>query len=91
MAAAVKARYSWMTGKRKNSIARVWIKKGEGKIFINGKLYRSKFLKGIPILEKGTLKICPYGGFNGLISQFIYMNRRIKLKEIIRNLKKGHS
>ena len=28
---------AYATGKRKNSIARVWIKKGEGKILINGK------------------------------------------------------
>ena len=28
---------SYATGKRKNSIARVWLKKGEGKIIINGK------------------------------------------------------
>ena len=28
---------SYATGKRKNSIARVWLKKGEGKISINGK------------------------------------------------------
>ena len=29
---------SYATGKRKNSIARVWLKKGEGKISINGKI-----------------------------------------------------
>ena len=28
---------AYATGKRKNSIARVWIKKGEGEILINGK------------------------------------------------------
>ena len=28
---------SYATGKRKNSIARVWLKKGDGKISINGK------------------------------------------------------
>ena len=28
---------SYATGKRKNSIARVWIKKGNGTIIINGK------------------------------------------------------
>ena len=27
---------SYATGKRKNSIARVWLKKGEGNISING-------------------------------------------------------
>ena len=29
---------SYATGKRKNSIARVWIKKGKGKITINSQL-----------------------------------------------------
>jgi len=28
---------AYATGKRKNSIARVWIKKGTGKIYVNGK------------------------------------------------------
>ena len=27
----------YATGKRKNSIARVWLKRGEGKISVNGK------------------------------------------------------
>ena len=28
---------SYATGKRKNSIARVWVKQGNGKILVNGK------------------------------------------------------
>ena len=34
---------SYATGKRKNSIARVWLKKGEGKISVNGKSLNKYF------------------------------------------------
>ena len=40
---------SYATGKRKNSIARVWLKKGEGKIFINGKSLNIYFAR--PVLQ----------------------------------------
>jgi len=40
---------SYATGKRKNSIARVWIKKGDGKISINGKSLDSYFSR--PVLQ----------------------------------------
>ena len=39
----------YATGKRKNSIARVWLKKGEGKISINGKLLKDYFSR--PVLQ----------------------------------------
>ena len=34
----------YATGKRKTSIAKVWVKKGTGKIFVNGKLYSEYFV-----------------------------------------------
>ena len=40
---------SYATGKRKNSIARVWLKKGEGKISINGKSLKDYFSR--PVLQ----------------------------------------
>ena len=40
---------SYATGKRKNSIARVWLKKGEGKISINGKPIKDYFSR--PVLQ----------------------------------------
>ena len=40
---------SYATGKRKNSIARVWLKKGEGKILINGKVAKEYFTR--PVLQ----------------------------------------
>ena len=39
----------YATGKRKNSIARVWLNKGEGKISINGKLIKDYFTR--PVLQ----------------------------------------
>ena len=40
---------SYATGKRKNSIARVWLKKGEGKISFNGKSLDKYFTR--PVLQ----------------------------------------
>ena len=40
---------SYATGKRKNSIARVWLKKGDGSISINGKPIESYFAR--PVLR----------------------------------------
>ena len=40
---------SYATGKRKNSIARVWLKKGDGKISINGKSIKDYFSR--PVLQ----------------------------------------
>tara|TARA_B100000029_G_scaffold469633_1_gene507657 strand:+ start:588 stop:1025 length:438 start_codon:yes stop_codon:yes gene_type:complete len=34
----------YATGKRKTSIAKVWVKKGTGKIYVNGKLYDKYFV-----------------------------------------------
>jgi len=39
----------YATGKRKNSIARVWLKKGEGNISINGKSIKDYFSR--PVLQ----------------------------------------
>ena len=33
----------YATGRRKTSIAKVWVKKGSGKIYVNGKLYSEYF------------------------------------------------
>tara|TARA_B100000427_G_scaffold305652_1_gene291810 strand:- start:117 stop:545 length:429 start_codon:yes stop_codon:yes gene_type:complete len=40
---------AYATGKRKNSIARVWIKKGSGEISVNGKTLNSYFSR--PVLQ----------------------------------------
>tara|TARA_B100001123_G_C14981127_1_gene895646 strand:- start:185 stop:616 length:432 start_codon:yes stop_codon:yes gene_type:complete len=40
---------SYATGKRKNSIARVWIKKGQGNISVNGKSLKDYFSR--PVLQ----------------------------------------
>ena len=33
----------YTTGRRKTSIAKVWLKKGSGKIYVNGKLFSDYF------------------------------------------------
>ena len=33
----------YATGRRKKSIAKVWVKKGSGKIYVNGKIYNEYF------------------------------------------------
>ena len=35
----------YATGRRKTSIAKIWIKKGSGKIFVNGKKYEEYFIR----------------------------------------------
>tara|TARA_B100001250_G_C19618326_1_gene708189 strand:+ start:371 stop:814 length:444 start_codon:yes stop_codon:yes gene_type:complete len=40
---------AYATGKRKNSVARVWLKKGDGKISINGKSIEKYFSR--PVLQ----------------------------------------
>ena len=37
----------YATGRRKTSIAKVWLKKGSGQIFINGKKYEDYFTREI--------------------------------------------
>ena len=39
----------YATGKRKNSVARVWLKKGSGQILVNGKSLDKYFLR--PVLQ----------------------------------------
>ena len=36
----------YATGRRKTSIAKVWLKKGSGKIYVNGKNYENYFKRG---------------------------------------------
>ena len=40
---------SYATGKRKNAVARVWVKPGSGKIVINGKEFNAYFAR--PVLQ----------------------------------------
>ena len=53
----------YATGKRKTSIARIWIKKGTGKIFVNGKemnnyfsrpIHRDQLLRPLEITKRET-------------------------------------
>ncbi len=40
---------SYATGKRKNAVARVWVKRGPGKITVNGKDFQAYFAR--PVLQ----------------------------------------
>ncbi|MES2667567.1 MAG: 30S ribosomal protein S9, partial [Pseudomonadota bacterium] len=40
---------SYATGKRKNAVARVWIKPGSGKVVVNGKVMAEYFAR--PVLQ----------------------------------------
>ncbi|MEK1898203.1 MAG: 30S ribosomal protein S9, partial [Rhizobium sp.] len=40
---------SYATGKRKNAVARVWVKPGSGKIIVNGKEFAEYFAR--PVLQ----------------------------------------
>tara|TARA_B100000795_G_scaffold265478_1_gene247359 strand:- start:57 stop:716 length:660 start_codon:yes stop_codon:yes gene_type:complete len=64
-------------------------------VFVNGKLYTTKILKGIPILENSNLQVCPANkvnqiGFSGYINSLRYYNKNIAYTDIIALFKKGH-
>ena len=56
---------SYATGKRKNSVARVWLKKGDGKISVNGKSIENYFSRpGLQMIVNQPLEIIQaVGGF----------------------------
>ena len=41
----------YATGRRKTSIAKVWLKKGSGKIYVNGKLFSDYFVSENHIMQ----------------------------------------
>ena len=41
----------YATGRRKTSIAKVWVKKGTGKIYVNGKLFTNYFVSDNHIMQ----------------------------------------
>jgi small subunit ribosomal protein S9 len=54
---------AYATGKRKNAIARVWIKPGTGKITVNGKEFRGYFAR--PVLQYDVVATVSGGGLSG--------------------------
>ena len=48
----------YATGRRKTSIAKVWLKKGSGKIYVNGKLYNEYFADEINKMQIICPKFC---------------------------------
>ena len=54
-------------------------------LYLNGTLYKSRFLSYIPIItDKGTLTIKKNGGFKGSISNFSYFNYAISETDILK-------
>jgi small subunit ribosomal protein S9 len=57
---------SYATGKRKNAVARVWVKPGSGKITINGKPYLDYFARPVlqMILQQPIVAVARDGQFD---------------------------
>ena len=63
-------------------------------VFVNGKLYTTKILTGVPIVENNGIEVCPSNkvnqkGYNGFISGLKYFNRNVGYSEIISLFKQG--
>ena len=92
---------NYATGRRKKSIARVWVKKGSGKIYVNGKEMNQYFKRPVhrlivvmPLQETNTLNQFDVkchvkgGGLSGQAGAIIHGNSRALVK-IDTNLKKS--
>ena len=57
---------SYATGKRKNAVARVWVKPGSGKITINGREFRTYFARPVlqMILQQPIVAVARDGQFD---------------------------
>ena len=60
-------------------------------MYLNGKLTMTKILRGFPKTNKGSLRICPEGGFNGYISGFVFSNKLLPDSEILSSYESGPS
>jgi small subunit ribosomal protein S9 len=57
---------SYATGKRKNAVARVWVKPGSGKITVNGREFRAYFARPVlqMILQQPIVAVARDGQFD---------------------------
>ena len=55
---------SYATGKRKNSIARVWLKRGSGSISVNGKSLDKYFARLLSTMEYKIIELFFSASFN---------------------------
>ncbi len=60
-------------------------------IFINGKLSRSCTLKDVPAFNNGDLYINSFGGYKGLISDFLYCSEAISANDMYKLYIGGHN
>lgn len=58
-------------------------------IFFDSKLVKSCVLDGYSTPNKGSMSICPDGGFNGFISRVTFTNRALSLSELTKIYKSG--
>uniref|UniRef100_A0A6C0IVY0 LamG-like jellyroll fold domain-containing protein n=1 Tax=viral metagenome TaxID=1070528 RepID=A0A6C0IVY0_9ZZZZ len=53
-------------------------------VWVNSKLYNSKYINNIPkFINQSNMKINPYGGYNGYVSQVKYYNYVIKKNQLL--------
>ena len=64
----------YATGRRKKSIAKIWLKKGTGKIYVNGKLFNDYF-------SLGPSPIYTERGFKSKHTYFLKDGRTIKTRQ----------
>ena len=62
--------YTWGTGRRKSSVARVRVRSGNGKIEVNGKAYKEYF----PTDGMRTLVLAPLQATENLASVDVFVN-----------------
>lgn len=60
---------AYATGKRKNAIARVWVKKGKGEFIVNGKPYNEYFAR--PVLRMIVYEPFKITGRDGLMDVMV--------------------
>ena len=58
-------------------------------IFFDAKLVKSCVLDGYSTPNKGSMNICPDGGYNGFISRVTFTNRALSLSELTKMYKSG--
>ena len=59
-------------------------------IFLNGSLYKTKYLKDVPLYGKHKLIVNGGGGYDGYISKLKYYNQAITFPKIKEIFHKGH-
>ena len=81
----------YATGRRKTSIAKVWLKKGSGKIYVNGKLKKRHEFTSTPKQNFGDLWLNLFGGFEGYLCKMQYFRKALSYQEVESITRQGPS